>query len=239
MTCPRILVIEDEKAIREVVGAYLRKAGYDVIEAADGAVGLETFGRIQPDFVILDLMLPDISGKEVCQTIRRRSQVPILMLTAKVTEDDKIDGFRWGADDYVTKPFSPRELMVRVEAILKRSRPAKDRKSELLQSRDGSISLNRTNLEAVQDGSPLVLTPTELRLLQTFLERPGQVLSRAQLVEMALGDEFDGFDRTVDAHVKNLRTKIEVDSKHPRYLETVFGFGYRWSNQGICEDETP
>ncbi len=233
MKSKKILVIDDEPSIREIVGSYLKHAGYLVYEAGDGKTGLELFMGIQPDFVILDLMLPDRSGESVCEVIRRRSQVPILMLTAKVEESQRIQGFTLGADDYLTKPFSPRELLLRVQSILKRTGGSSEKNQESPTTEEGDFHINWTTLVATKLGIPLGLTPTEFRLLKVFLEHPGQVFSRIQLAEAALGEDFDGFDRTVDAHIKNLRIKIETDPRHPVFIETVFGFGYRWKESPL------
>ncbi len=223
-----VLVIDDEPSIREVVSSYLKHAGFRVLEAQDGKSGLELFTAHNPDFVILDLMLPDRSGEQVCQIIRRRSQVPILMLSAKVTEEEKINGFQLGADDYLTKPFSPRELLARVEAIRKRSRTAPAKEQDQLSSFDGSLVVSRRTRECLKNSLVVNLTPTEYRLLCHLMDHPGQVFSRNQLAESALGEDFQGFDRTVDAHIKNLRMKLEEDTAQPFYIETVIGFGYRW-----------
>ncbi len=228
-----VLVVEDEPQIREIAASYLVKAGFAVLEAGDGRTGLAEFTRHRPDLIVLDLMLPDLSGEEVCVQVRRQSSVPILMLTAKVTEDDKLRGFRHGADDYLTKPFSPRELVVRVQAILRRTAPTAPPGSSsgatLRRSADGRVVLDAQAYTAQKNGLALDLTPTEFRLLEAFLAHPGQVLTRERLVALALGDDFSGSDRTVDAHIKNLRLKVEDHPHQPRRIETVTGLGYRWA----------
>lgn len=229
----RILVVDDEAKIREIVGSYLEHAGYAVLQAETGRQGLADWERHKPDLVVLDLMLPDITGEEVCRLIRRQSTVPILMLTAKVAEESLLQGFHIGADDYLTKPFSPRELVVRVQTLLKRAMP---RPSETegtgpehreLRSKNGRLRLDTAACKLRKDGAEILLTGTEFRLLETFLAHPNRVFSRIDLVRIALGEDFNGSDRTVDAHIKNLRHKIEDEPKNPQWIQTVHGLGYR------------
>jgi len=224
----RVLVVDDEPKITEVVGSYLRRAGYEPVSAAAGTEALEMFERERPVLVILDLMLPDITGEEVCRRIRARSRVPIIMLTAKIEDVDAVKGLSIGADDYVTKPFSPRQLMARVEAVLRRSGGADGPAARIL-SFDGDDLRIDDGLASVQKaGRAVNVTPSEFRLLRLLAGNPGRVFSREELIARALGDDFDGYDRTVDAHVKNLRQKIESDPRAPRYIQTVHGMGYRF-----------
>jgi DNA-binding response OmpR family regulator len=176
--------------------------------------------------VVLDLMLPDRSGEDVCREIRERSDVPILMLTAKASEDERVAGLALGADDYLTKPFSPRELVARVRAILRRTQ-IETPLVELLSFDDGALEIDTVQHEVRRDGEPVELTPNEYKLLQTLARYPGRVYSRFELINHVQGYEYEGYERTIDAHVKNLRKKIEPDPKRPRYVETVFGAGYR------------
>ena len=221
-----ILLVDDEPQIREVVGLYLSQAGHTVVESGDGRSAVETFLRVRPDFVVLDLMLPDLSGEDVCASLRRRSDVPILMLTAKVSEADKLRGFEVGADDYLTKPFSPRELLARITVISQRHR-GKLGEPATLRSLDGRLRLDSAALGATLDGVSLDLTPTEYRLLAHLMGHLDRVFTREQLVTAVLGDHFQGFDRTIDVHVRNLRLKVEDDPAHPVRIVTVFGIGYK------------
>jgi DNA-binding response OmpR family regulator len=223
-TGQKILVIEDEKKISEIVKAYLEKEGYDVLLAESGGDGLKAL-RENPDLIILDLMLPDMQGEELCTLIRENSEVPVIMLTAKSGEEDRIKGLGLGADDYVIKPFSPKELVARVKAHLRRS--VKDRKQTYSFNR-GKLKIDILLHEALREGVPIVLTPTEFKILLSLAENPGRVLSREQLVNIVLGYDFEGYDRTIDAHVKNLRHKVEKDSKSPEFIQTVYGVGYKF-----------
>ena len=226
----KILVVDDEAKIREVVQAYLEKAGYGVIAAGDGIKALELFEKESPDLLVLDLMLPGLSGEEICRRLRRRSRIPVIMLTAKVQEQDKLDGFEYGADDYLTKPFSPRELVARVNSLLRRcgdDRPLFDKMSW----NDGDLEINISAMAVSHCGSPIALTPVEYKLLALMAQHPGRVYSREQLIQSALGDDFDGFDRTVDAHVKNLRAKLRGSDDSANYIHTVRGTGYRFSGE--------
>jgi DNA-binding response OmpR family regulator len=223
----KIVVIDDEASVQDVVRGYLEKDGYLVYVAGNGTDGLAVAERTKPGLVVLDLMLPDIAGEEICREIRSRSDVPILMLTAKASEDERIDGLALGADDYLTKPFSPRELVARVRAILRRTQGAEMPLVETLSFDGGALEIDTVQHEVRRDGQPVELTPNEYKLLVTLARYPGRVYSRFELINHVQGYNFDGYERTIDAHVKNLRKKIEPDPKHPRYVETVFGTGYR------------
>ena len=224
-----VLVVDDEPKITEVVGSYLRKAGYAPLAAASGAEALRIFEKERPVLVILDLMLPDLSGEEVCRRIRTRSRVPIIMLTAKVDDSDAVQGLQLGADDYVSKPFSPRQLMARVEAVLRRSADIGSPTARMLCFNGDDLLIDDAAGTVKKAGAPVSITPREFRLLRLLAGNPGRVFSREELISRALGDDFDGSDRTIDAHVKNLRQKIETDPRDPRYIHTVHGIGYRFN----------
>jgi DNA-binding response OmpR family regulator len=214
----RILVVEDEKKTSETIALYLRREGHDVVLAADGESALAAVRERVPDVVILDLLLPRLDGRVVCRELRAAGVASgIIMLTARSTEEDKLSGLDLGADDYMTKPFSPRELMARVRALLRRIG-----ESDVLEL--AGVTLDRDRHEACVDGESLRLTPTEFRLLETMLRRPNRTFTRQQLVDAALGDDYDGLERTVDVHVKNLRRKLGEAGKA---VVTVFGVGYK------------
>jgi DNA-binding response OmpR family regulator len=224
----RILIIDDERSVHDVARAYLEREGYEVLSAIGGREGLALAQALQPRLIVLDLMLPDLSGEQVCAELRRDSDVPIVMLTAKSTEDDRIRGLDRGADDYLVKPFSPRELVARVRALLRRSggdmRPAGD---PALRFDGGRLLLDPERHQAVVDGQSIELTPSEFKLLLALARSPGRVFSRFELINRVQGHDYDGYERTIDAHVKNLRRKIEPDAARPRYVQTVHGVGYR------------
>ena len=221
------MVIDDEQSVRDVVRGYLENDGFVVFTAEDGREGLALTARVKPALVVLDLMLPDVSGEEICRDIRTRSDVPILMLTAKASEDNRVDGLSLGADDYLTKPFSPRELVARVHAVLRRTQGAEVPLVEVLVFGDGELEIDTVQHEVRRDGVPVDLTPNEYKLLVTLARFPGRVYTRYELVTHVQGFDFDGDERTIDAHVKNLRKKIEPDPRRPRYVLTVVGSGYR------------
>ncbi len=224
-----VLIVEDDPDTANLVQLYLRRDGYKVLSAPDGREGLKLAQDAGPDLVVLDLMLPGMDGLEVCRELRRNSNVPIIMLTARVEEEDRLEGLNLGADDYVTKPFSPRELAARVRAVLRRT--ARDAAEEgPLRLVVGDITLDLEK-RTVQSGEDRVnLTPTEYRLLVLLMREPGRTFSRDQIIDRVFGYDFDGFDRTVDAHVSNLRSKMEADPDKPRYLQTVYGVGYRFGD---------
>ena len=223
----KIVVIDDESSVQEVVRGYLEKDGYLVYVAGNGRDGLALAERTRPGLIVLDLMLPDVSGEEICREIRSRSDVPILMLTAKAAEDERVNGLVLGADDYLTKPFSPRELVARVRAVLRRTQGVETPLVEVLSFDDGALEIDTVQYEVRRNGKAIDLTPNEYRLLVTLARYPGRVYSRFELINHVQGYDFEGYERTIDAHVKNLRKKIEPDPRHPRYVETVFGVGYR------------
>jgi two-component system, OmpR family, alkaline phosphatase synthesis response regulator PhoP len=220
----KIFVVDDEPQIVKVLKAYLEKAGYQVVTASDGKAALATFQREKPDFMILDLNLPSMDGLDICKAIRRDSNIPILMLTARVEEADRVIGLELGADDYVVKPFSPREVVARVRTIFRRT-TAEPAKAEIIQVGDLLIDLERHTVNLANRS--IELTPTEFEILVTLAKQPKRVFSRLQIMEQAQGDAFEGYERTIDAHIKNLRIKMELNPKKPRYIQTVFGIGYK------------
>jgi DNA-binding response OmpR family regulator len=225
MAGKRVLVVDDDTKTVELVKLYLNRDGYRVLTAYNGAEALRLARETRPDLIVLDLMLPGIDGLEVCRTLRDESDVPIVMLTARTTDDDKLTGLGLGADDYVSKPFSPRELAARVRAVLRRL-PGERGPAEI---KRGELVLNFIKQEASISGRPLNLTPVEFKLLGTLSKEPGRVFNRAQLVEKALGYDYKGFDRTIDVHILNLRRKLESDPSHPKYVKTIYGAGYKFS----------
>jgi DNA-binding response OmpR family regulator len=223
----KILVVEDEVKISEVVKSFLEAENYEVIQAYDGIEAMELFGSEEVQLVILDLMLPKLSGEEVCRKIRSQSDVPIIMVTAKVEEEERIEGLSIGADDYVIKPFSVKELVQRVKTLLRRSY-SDGPKAEKYNFNDGDVEVDLSSGIVLKNGTDVGLTGSELKVLKTFLANLGSILSRDQLIEKSFGYDYDGNDRTIDAHIKNIRHKIESNPKDPEYILTVYGMGYRF-----------
>lgn len=223
MSGKKILVVDDDEKTVELVKLYLNRDGYKVITAYNGNDALRLARENRPDLIVLDLMLPGIDGLEICRTLRGESDVPIIMLTALSTDDDRLTGLDIGADDYVTKPFSPRELAARVRAVLRRM-PG-ERGPEKIEH--GDLTVDFLKHEAFLKDTPLNLTPVEFKILGVMVKEPGRVFSRAQIIEYALGLDFDGFDRTIDVHILKLRRKLEPDPRRPRYIRTIYGAGYK------------
>ncbi len=221
-----ILIIEDEPELVKVLRSYLEQAGYTVLSAGRGDSGLSTWEHKHPDLVILDLNLPGMDGLDVARAIRHKASTPIIMLTARVEEADQLIGLELGADDYITKPFSPRIVLARVRALLRRSEQS-GAAPQVLRVADLEIDLE--GHAVTRAGEIIELTPTEFSLLAALAGQPGRAFSRLQLLEASSGSAYEGYERTIDAHIKNLRAKIEPDPKTPRYIETVFGVGYRFS----------
>ena len=219
-----VLVVDDERKIRDVVRTYLEHDGYAVFLAGSGQEALEVAARLGPDLVVLDLMLPDLPGEEVARSLRAVSSVPIIMLTAKASEDDRVAGLRLGADDYLPKPFSPRELAARVEAVLRR---AAGLEAEIASFDGGELRIDKARREVSVRGRSVTLTRSEFDLLATLASRPGRVWSRYELVTRVQGYDYDGYERTINAHVKNLRRKLGDDPRCPRFVATVAGIGYK------------
>ncbi len=228
-TTQTILVVDDERKIADLVRTYLEREGYRVILAGDGPAALEAARSQRPALIVLDWMLPGISGVDVCRALRQESNVPIVMLTARAEESDKLVGLELGADDYVTKPFSPRELVARVRAVLRRSEATvtPDRAPLTV----GDVTADLARHQVTVSGRPVDLTPTEFSLLATLIESPGRVFTRLQLLDKALGESYEGYERTVDAHIKNLRQKLEPDPARPKYVLTVYGIGYKFAEK--------
>ncbi|WP_429841118.1 response regulator transcription factor [Brevibacillus sp. FIR094] len=222
-----ILLVDDEPQILEILSSYLQKEGYHVLTAQTGKEAVEMATTISLTCIILDLMLPDLSGEEVCVQIRKESRVPILMLTAKSGEADRIRGLTIGADDYLIKPFSPRELVARVRAVMRRAGDYSTL-SDIIEVGDLTISMNEKRV--TKNGVALEVTPNEYRLLTTLVRYPGRTWGREELVREVMGFDFEGYDRTIDTHIKNLRQKIEADPKQPEFIKTVYGLGYRFDD---------
>jgi DNA-binding response OmpR family regulator len=226
----KVLVVDDEPRIVAGVRKYFEQAGFDVLAASDGPGGLSMALSERPDLVILDLMLPGMDGMDICRELRRESDVPIIMLTARVEESDKLIGLELGADDYVTKPFSPRELVARSRAILRRVQKT-SQAAPTETYRFGNVFFDLAARQCIVDGQAVSLTPTEFDLLSVLVRGRGRVFSRTQLLEAAHLGVYDGVERTIDVHVHNLRRKLEPDPAHPRYILTAFGTGYRFSDE--------
>lgn len=231
----RVLLVEDEKSIRQAVAAYLEREGYWVTEAADGQAAIDAFEKHRFDVVVLDLMLPKVPGEEVCRTIRDTSDVPIIMLTAKGEIEDRISGLELGADDYLVKPFSPRELVARVKALLRRAHAASEPQRDKLVF--GELEIDTAGHKVFVASEEVDLTASEFKLLTTLARYPGRVYSRMELVEKVLGYDFEGYERTIDSHVKNLRAKLGDDPREPRFIYTVHGVGYRFEPPSDADTE--
>jgi len=223
----KVLVVDDDEKIVKVLMAYLEKEGYLVLTAKDGWEAVDKARQLRPDIVLLDVMLPSLDGWGVCKEIRRTSDVPIIMLTARDAEADRIVGLELGADDYVVKPFSPKEVIARIRAIFRRLQPADRREDKNRVLQIGNIALDQSSHSLVVGGVSVDLTPTEYKLLELFLAHPGQVFSRLQLIEKVQGDAFEGYERTVDSHIKNLRKKLNASIDDPHYIRTIYGMGYK------------
>ena len=227
-----ILVIDDTESLRTLVKSYLAQEGFRVATAANGREGLFVARQERPDLIILDLMMPELGGFDFIKAYAREGDAPIIILTARIEESDKVLGLELGADDYLTKPFSMRELAARVRAVLRRADKAGGNGPAAL-LRAGDLALDRERREVIVDGSSVDLTPSEFDLLATFLSAPGRVFSRLELLDKLQGDAYEGYERTIDVHIRNLRTKIEPDPRNPRYIVTVYGIGYRLAAEAI------
>lgn len=231
MKVQSILVIEDELKIADVVRSYLEKSGYVVYVAHDCATGQKLLDTRQPHLIVLDLMLPDMSGEAFCKQVRRKSRIPIIMLTAKVDEMDILKGLDIGADDYMTKPFSVKQLVARVQALLRRTSDEMIPLVKTLSFNNNDLVLEPLKHEVRKGGQLVSLTPNEFKILMVLVTYPNKVFTRDDLIVSALGRDFEGFDRTVDSHIKNIRQKIETDTKDPKYVLTVHGVGYRFGGE--------
>lgn len=223
-----ILVVDDEAKLRDMARLYLEREGYRVVEAAHGRDALFVARFEKPDLVLLDLMMPKMGGLDFIRRFTQESDAPIIILTAKVEESEMVVGLELGADDYVTKPFGVQELVARVRAVLRRT-GKQSRQPEILRS--GELSLDRTGRTVTVGESPVSLTPSEFDLLETFMLSPGRAFSRLDLLESVSGDAYEGYERSIDVHIRNLRTKIEPVPSEPRYVQTVYGMGYRFANE--------
>jgi len=223
-----ILVVDDEPRIVKQARDYLERSRFRVVAAADGKTALAMARREQPNLIVLDLNLPKMDGLEVCRALRRESDVPIIMLTARVEETDRLIGLELGADDYITKPFSPRELVARVRAVLRRVRGGVHQPGLI---RTGDLEIDLLGHRVTRAGEPIRLTRTEFNLLATLAQHPGQTFTRAQLLDRLHGIAYDGYDRSIDAHIKNLRRKLEANPAEPRYVFTVYAIGYRFTDE--------
>jgi len=220
-----VLIIEDEKELVDVLEAYLKRGGYETLTAQSGDRGLDLWRKHRPNMVLLDLNLPGMDGIDVAHTIRKTDDTPIIMVTARVDEVDRLLGLELGADDYITKPFSPREVVARVRAVLRRVEKTSQKSGENIKYQD--LEILPESFSVIKSSEEIDLTPTEFALLHLMVQQPGRVFSRLQLLEMSQGVAYEGYERSIDAHIKNLRAKLGDDSKHPKYIETVFGVGYR------------
>jgi two-component system alkaline phosphatase synthesis response regulator PhoP len=228
MTGKKVLIVDDDTKIVELVKLYLNRDGYGVLTAFEGKEALRLARESHPDLIVLDIMLPGINGLDITRTLRAESSVPIILLTAKTTEQDRIAGLDLGADDYVTKPFSPKELAARVRAVFRRT-PDEMLEMGPQELKFGNLNINFHHHEAYLAEKPLNLTPVEFKLLGVFIREPNRVFSRGQLIEKVLGYDFEGFDRTIDVHILNLRRKLETDPGHPKFIKTVYGSGYKFT----------
>jgi len=226
----KILIVDDDKKTVELIRLYLEKDGYRALAAYDGRQALDLTRQKRPDLIVLDLMLPEVDGLDVCRILRAESRVPIIMLTAKTTEEDKLLGLDLGADDYVTKPFSPRELLARVRAVLRRVDEEEDSKG-LPQVRFGDLVVDFVRHEVTVRGKPVHLTPKEFKLLEILIQEPGRAFTRLDLLDRVFGFDYEGLERTVDVHVMNLRKKIEPNPREPAYIQTVYGVGYKFTEE--------
>ncbi len=224
----KILVVDDELDIVKVVRAYLEQSGFRVITASDGEQALAAFRHEQPDLVVLDLNLPKLDGLDVCRAIRRESDVPIIMLTARVEETDRLIGLEIGADDYIVKPFSPREVVARVRTVLRRSAPAPEQPSLIT---IGALSIDPIKHEVQLHSRSIDLTPSEFNILLAMASQPGRAFSRMELLDAAQGEAYEGYERSIDVHIKNLRQKLGDEPRDPTYILTVYGVGYKFNDR--------
>jgi DNA-binding response OmpR family regulator len=226
-----ILLVEDDPKIARIVKVYLEGAGFRVVHVDRGQDALKAVSTEKPLLLVLDLMLPDMDGEQVCLQIKEIVDIPVIMLTAKASEEERVAGFALGADDYVVKPFSPRELVARVKAVLKRSQKADLAGTEPMRFNDGELLVDGRTYRVARKGKPVRLTPTEFKVLFTLAGMPERVFTRSELVEKALGYQFEGYERSIDAHIKNIRRKLEDDLEDPLFIQTIYGVGYRFTGK--------
>ncbi|RJP35136.1 MAG: DNA-binding response regulator [Actinobacteria bacterium] len=230
----KILIVDDEKDIVDIVKAYLVKEGYPTVEAYDGETALELWRETKPDLIVLDILMPHLDGLSFCREVRKDSDVPIIILSAKSEEDDRITGLEIGADDYVVKPFSPRELVARIRSVLRRHKERAERRG-IVVTGPMVIDVNRHRVKV--NDEEVALTPMELDILTSLATRPGQVLSRERIIELTQGDEYNGYDRNIDTHIKNIRNKVAKKARDWSFIETVYGIGYRFQAKKKTQPE--
>ena len=224
----KILVVDDEPKIVDVVRSYLESSGYEVLVAYSGIKALEIFEKESPSLIVLDLMLPDLAGEEICTVIRKKSRTPIIMLTAKIEENDILAGLNLGADDYLRKPFSPKELIARIDAVLRRVTQEIVPLVSRISFNDGELVIDSLRHEVRKCGEAVQLTPQELKILMTMIKHPTKVFTREELLSFAFANEYEVVDRIIDSHIKNIRQKIEDNTRHPKYILTIHGVGYKF-----------
>lgn len=222
-----ILIIEDEQGISKIIKSYLEKEGYNVFQAFDGKEGLDFFENEQIDLILLDLMIPKISGEDLIKEIRNKSNVPVIMVTAKVSEENIINGLKLGADDYVTKPFSPKELMQRIKTVLRRIEKYNIPRADIIKTIDGRLEMDLEYNRFFKDGEEIFLTKNEFQIIKTLFSNPNKIFTREEIIEITFGFDYDAYDRAIDTHIKNIRQKIEDNPKKPDYIKTIYGMGYK------------
>ena len=222
-----ILIVEDEKGISKIIKSYLEKEGYNVFQAFDGKEGLNYFENEEIDLILLDLMIPEISGEDLIKEIRNKSNVPVIMVTAKVNEEDIINGLKLGADDYMTKPFSPKELVQRIKTVLRRIEKYNIPRADIIKTTDGRLEMDLEYNRFFKDGVEIYLTKNEFSILKTLFSNPNKIYTRDEIIEITFGYDYDAYDRAIDTHIKNIRQKIEDNPKKPMYIKTIYGMGYK------------
>ena len=222
-----ILIIEDEQGISKIIKSYLEKEGYNVFQAFDGKEGLDFFENEQIDLILLDLMIPKISGEDLIKVNRNKSNVPVIMVTAKVSEENIINGLKLGADDYVTKPFSPKELMQRIKTVLRRIEKYNIPRADIIKTTDGRLEMDLEYNRFFKDGEEIFLTKNEFQIIKTLFSNPNKIFTREEIIEITFGFDYDAYDRAIDTHIKNIRQKIEDNPKKPDYIKTIYGMGYK------------
>lgn len=222
-----ILIIEDEQGISKIIKSYLEKEDYNVFQAFDGKEGLDFFENEQIDLILLDLMIPKISGEDLIKEIRNKSNVPVIMVTAKVSEENIINGLKLGADDYVTKPFSPKELMQRIKTVLRRIEKYNIPRADIIKTTDGRLEMDLEYNRFFKDGEEIFLTKNEFQIIKTLFSNPNKIFTREEIIEITFGFDYDAYDRAIDTHIKNIRQKIEDNPKKPDYIKTIYGMGYK------------
>ena len=222
-----ILIVEDEKGISKIIKSYLEKEGYNVFQAFDGKEGLNYFENEEIDLILLDLMIPEISGEDLIKEIRNKSNVPVIMVTAKVNEEDIINGLKLGADDYMTKPFSPKELVQRIKTVLRRIEKYNIPRADIIKTTDGRLEMDLEYNRFFKDGKEISLTKNEFQIVKTLFSNPNKIFTREEIIEITFGFDYDAYDRAIDTHIKNIRQKIEDNPKKQSYIKTIYGMGYK------------